>query len=109
MLERTIKKSDEWKKGDKWKQLETDMLDELDKGSVARHHPDMMRPAGPGEEDDVRVGALLYGDEVETVDTGYAKSKHKLLGVQVALGTIRVTLCVTLCVTLTVEGRTLME
>ena len=88
MLERTIMKSDEWKKGDKWKQLETetiDDIDDIDKGSVARHHAHLMRPAGPDEEDDVRVGVMLYGDEVETVDTGYAKLKHKLLGVQVAL------------------------
>lgn len=90
MLERTIEKSDEWKKGNKWKQLETDMLDDLDKGSVARNHAHLMRPAGPGEEDDIRVGALLYADEVETVDTGYAKSKHKLLGVQVALANLPV-------------------
>ena len=67
MLQKTIEKSDEWKKGNKWKQLETDVLDDIDKGSVARNHAHLMRPAGPNEEDDIRVGALLYGDEGETV------------------------------------------
>ena len=85
VFERTLEKSEEWKKGDKWKQLETDTIDAIDKGSVARNHPHLMRPAGPDEADDVRVGVLMYGDEVETVDTGYAKSKHKLMGVQVAV------------------------
>ena len=90
MLERTVMKSEEWKKGDKWKQLETDTIDDIDKGSVARNHPHLMRPAGPDEADDIRVGVLKYADEVETVDTGYAKSKHKLMGVQVALANLPV-------------------
>ena len=88
LFEKTKTKSDNWKKGDKWKQVEPDYLDDLDAGSVARYHFDLMRPAGPSEERDIRVGVLLYGDEVETVDTGYAKSKHKLLGVQAALANL---------------------
>ena len=36
----------------------------------------------------MRVAAILYADEVETVDTGYAKSKHKLLTIQLAFGNL---------------------
>lgn len=88
VYERAHAKSEAWKKGDKWKVLETETLDDIDKGSVMRNHAHLMRPAGPDEEDDFRVGVLLYADEVETVQTGYAKSKHKLLGVQVALANL---------------------
>mgnify|MGYP006879006733 FL=1 len=44
-----IAKSEEWKKGDKWKQTETDTIDHMDKGSAMRFHPHAMRPAGPDE------------------------------------------------------------
>ena len=77
-----VAKSDEWKRGTAWKQPESECLDDIDKGSVMRNHPHLMRPAVDGEERDLRVAVMLYADEVETVDTGYAKSKHKLLTIQ---------------------------
>jgi hypothetical protein len=36
VLERTVMKSEEWKKGDKWKQLETDTIDDIDKKAQSR-------------------------------------------------------------------------
>ena len=89
MYQHTVKKSEEWKKGDNWKQ-QSQTLNDIDEGSVMRNHPHLMRPAGPDEEEDLRVGLLLYGDEVETVDTGYAKSKHKLLAVQTTMANLPV-------------------
>ena len=86
--EAAIKKSEAWKKGDKWKKLETEKLGEVDSGSVMRNHAHLMRPAAPDEEFDLRLAAVLYADEVETVDTGYAKSKHKLLAVQVTFANL---------------------
>ena len=59
-----IAKSEEWKKGEKWQTTAEEYRD-MDDGSVARHHAHLMRPAAPGEERDLRVGLLLYGDEVE--------------------------------------------
>jgi hypothetical protein len=88
----TIAKSEEWKRGDKWKQPEMGKFSDMDCGSVMRNHEHLMRPAAPGEERDLRVAAILYADEVETVDTGYAKSKHKLLTIQLTLANLPVTL-----------------
>ena len=89
-----ISKSEEWKSGDtsKWQQAETGTIRGMDDGSVMRKHPHLMRPAAAGEERDLRAAAILYADEVETVDTGYAKSKHKLLTIQLALANLPVTL-----------------
>lgn len=84
-----IAKSERWKMGDCWKMTEPpEKIDEMDCGSVMRLHPHLMRPAGPGEERDLRVGAILYADEVETVDTGYAKSTHKLLTIQLTFANL---------------------
>ena len=87
MRQAVITKSEEWKKGDKW-QVQSKTFADIDDGSVMRWHKDLMRPAAAGEERDIRVGVLLYADEVETVDTGYAKSKHKQLAIQVALANL---------------------
>ena len=88
-----IAKSDEWKRGEHWQEkVPPDVLDDMDCGSVMRNHPHLMRPAAPGEERDLRVAALLYADEVETVDTGYAKSKHKLLTIQLTLANLSIDL-----------------
>lgn len=87
MYKEAHSKSEEWKKGDKWKE-QADTITHMDEASVMRNHPHLMRPAAPGEERDFRVGFVLHADEVETVDTGYAKSKHKLLGVQGTLANL---------------------
>mmetsp|Transcript_2699 Transcript_2699/g.9047 ORF Transcript_2699/g.9047 Transcript_2699/m.9047 type:complete len:112 (-) Transcript_2699:541-876(-) len=50
-------------------------------GSVARNHPHLFlfRKAMPEEADDVRVGLLLYYDEVEVCNPlGTARGKHKI-------------------------------
>jgi hypothetical protein len=44
----------------------------------------------PLQVDDLRAACLLYADEVETVDTGYAKSKHKLLAIQLSYANLPV-------------------
>ena len=64
--------------GDKWRKLETETIDDIDKGSVMRNHEHLMRPARPDEEDDLRVGVLLYADEVETVEPAGSNSHHAL-------------------------------
>lgn len=87
-----ISKSEEWKCGDKWQQPETGTIRDMDNGSVMRNHAHLMRPAAADEERDLRAAAIAYADEVETVDTGYAKSKHKLLTIQLTLANLPVTL-----------------
>ena len=54
MRERMIEKSDEWKRGDKWRKQETGKIDDMDKGSVMRNHPHLMRPASSDEARDIR-------------------------------------------------------
>ena len=49
VCEAMVAKSEEWKKGDKWRQSESGMIDHMDKGSVMRFHEHVMRPAGPDE------------------------------------------------------------
>jgi hypothetical protein len=66
-----VSKSEEWKLGEKWKQPPPDVIREMDEGSVARNHAHLMRPAGPGEERDLRVGVILYADEVEVCATAH--------------------------------------
>ena len=73
--EAVIAKSEEWKKGDKWKTTAEEYRD-MDDGSVARYHPHLMRPAAPGEERDLRVGLLLYGDEVEVMSSQRFRLKY---------------------------------
>ena len=90
MRDAMIEKSEEWKKWDKWKKTETETLSDMDRGSVMRFHEHLMRPARPDEVRDLRVAAILYADEVETVDTGYAKSTHKLLTIQVTFANLSI-------------------
>ena len=87
-----IAKSEEWKRGDKWKKAETGKISSIDDGSIMRNHSDLMRPAAPGEERDLRVAAILYADDVETVQTGYAKGVHKLLTIQLTFANLTVDL-----------------
>ena len=49
VCEGMVAKSEEWKRGHKWKQTEMGSIDHMDKGSVMRFHPHVMRPAGPDE------------------------------------------------------------
>lgn len=46
----------------------------------------------PLQVDDLRAIGMLYADEVETVDTSYAKSKHKLLTIQLSYANLPVDL-----------------
>lgn len=85
-------KSEEWKRGDKWQKEETGKIRSMDDGSIMRNHPHLMRPATADEKRDLRVAAILQADEVETVQTGYAQGKHKLLAIQLTFANLSVDL-----------------
>ena len=65
--QRTIEKSEEWKKGHKWctQPSETDSLSDIDDGTAARYHPHLMRPATEDEAHDLRVGLIFNCDDIE--------------------------------------------
>lgn len=59
-----LQKSNEWKKGDNFRQHAT-VFQDIDDGEVARFHPHLMEPAPPEQEFEVRIGLGLYLDDVE--------------------------------------------
>ena len=59
-----LAKSDDWKLGERYQQEATVLEDFVD-GSVARHHPHLLRPATEDESDDVRIALFTNGDDVE--------------------------------------------
>ena len=61
---RCIEKSEEWKRGDKWR-VTPSAFHDFDDGVVARFHPHLMRRAEPGEEHDLRVAILGNADDIE--------------------------------------------
>jgi hypothetical protein len=67
-------KSDEWMRGNKWKQLPSDTLADFDDGVAARWHPHLMRPAtadelpiAGGHGGDIRIALDLNADDIEVV------------------------------------------
>lgn len=59
-----IERSEEWKKGDKWRK-EADLISDVDCGNNVRFHPELMRPALPHEANDLRIALGFYGDGIE--------------------------------------------
>ena len=78
--------SDEMKKGDRWRVTPT-VLNNMMDGVGARWHPRLLRPAGPGEEKDVRIALIFNCDDIETVGSGLNPTRgvHKQCGCQLAV------------------------
>ena len=62
--EAVIAKSDDWKTGRLYKKEPTEFTD-LDSGTALRNHRGLMRKATSAESCDIRIGGLLYWDEIE--------------------------------------------
>lgn len=58
-------KSDEWKKGDRYRTLPKGQLKDFDDGINARFHPHLLRPATPDEEHDLRIAVNVQVDDLE--------------------------------------------
>jgi hypothetical protein len=88
--QRCLERSDEWKRGDNYHVEPPDVMHDFDDGTVCRWHPHIMRKAGPGEENDLRVALLLNADDIETCSPiGSNQGKHKQCGVQMAVLNLR--------------------
>ena len=81
---KVVAKSDELKRGNKFKK-HPDKLEDILDGVAARWHPHLHRPATEDEEHDVRIAQLVQVDDLELCNTlGVARGLHKQMGAQTA-------------------------
>lgn len=73
-----LRASEQYKQGD-MHCVESEWLNDITDGSIARNHPHLLRAASPDEVDDVRIGLIVYYDDVEVCNPlGVAKGKHSI-------------------------------
>lgn len=85
--EEVLQSSELWKTG-QLQNMARGTISDITHGEYFRRSR-LSRPAGPGEEDDLRVGLILGYDDIEMVNPlGAARCKHKMACFYVALANL---------------------